>query len=294
MTAALGAITDPGDVVLTECLTYPGLKRLADFLRIRLHGIQMDEAGIDPEAFETACRTLNPKALYCVCNLQNPTALVVPVERRRALAEIARRHGVKIIEDDVYGFLLDAETPPSLASFAPELSHYFTSLSKSMAPGLRVGYLAIPSAGKNDFTQVVRSTTWMATPLTAEIGTDWIRSGAGRKLALGHRSEAIERQKIARRILAGWDISKEIRSYHIWLKLPEPWSAETFALELRMRGVAVTPANAFATTRNAPAAIRICLCEPPERSLMERGLSIIAETLRAAPGAGIDTELSVV
>jgi DNA-binding transcriptional MocR family regulator len=294
MTAALGAITEPGDVVLTECLTYPGLKRLADFLRIRLHGIQMDEAGIDPEAFETACRTLNPKALYCVCNLQNPTALVVPVERRRALAEIARRHGVKIIEDDVYGFLLDAETPPSLASFAPELSHYFTSLSKSMAPGLRVGYLAIPSAGKNDFTQVVRSTTWMATPLTAEIGTDWIRSGAGRKLALGHRSEAIERQKIARRILAGWDISKEIRSYHIWLKLPEPWSAETFALELRMRGVAVTPANAFATTRNAPAAIRICLCEPPERSLMERGLSIIAETLRAAPGAGIDTELSVV
>jgi hypothetical protein len=61
-----------------------------------------------------------------------------------------------------------------------------------------------------------------------------------------------------------------------------------------MRGVAVTPAGAFATTRNAPAAIRICLCEPPERGLMERGLTIIAETLRAAPGAGIDTDLSVV
>jgi DNA-binding transcriptional MocR family regulator len=294
MTAALGGITEPGDVVLTECMTYPGIKRLADFLRIRLHGIQMDEFGVDPEAFETACRTLNPKAFYCVCNLQNPTALVVPAERRQALAEIARRYGVKIIEDDVYGFLLDDETPPSLCSFAPELGHYFTSLSKSMAPGLRVGYLAIPLAGKNDFTQIVRSTTWMAPPLTAEIGAGWIRNGIGRKLAQDHRLEAIERQKIARRILAGFDVSQEARSYHIWVRLPEPWSAETFALELRMRGVALTPPGAYAPTRNAPAAIRVCLCEPPDRARMERGLTIIAETMRAMPGTGIGAELSVV
>jgi DNA-binding transcriptional MocR family regulator len=294
MTAALGALTEPGDVVLAESLTYPGLKRLADFLRVRVHGIAMDEDGIDPAAFETACRSLNPKVLYCVTNLQNPTVLTMSAGRRRALAEIALRYGVKIVEDDVYGFLLRDDTPPALCSFAPELGHYFTSLSKSMAPGLRVGYLALPAGSKDDFTQVVRSTTWMATPLTAEIGTEWILNGIGRELADSHRDEAIERQKLARRILDGHDLSRELRAYHLWLRLPEPWSADAFALELRMRGVAVTPSSAFATTRNAPAAVRLCLCEPPERSQLERGLEIIAATARAMPGAGASVDMGVV
>jgi len=294
MTAALGAITEPGDVVLTECLTYPGMKRLADFLRLRIHGIAMDEHGVDPDAFETACRSLNPKAFYCVANLQNPTAMVVPAERRQALAEVARRYGVKIVEDDVYGFLLGDDRPPALCSYAPELGHYFTSLSKSMAPGLRVGYLALPSSSRDDFTQVVRSTTWMATPLTAEIGAGWIREGIGRELADGHRDEAILRQKLAREILRDYDLSPEMRAYHLWMRLPEPWSAEAFTLELRMRGVAVTPAGAFATTRNAPAAIRLCLCEPPERSTLERALEIIAATVRSAPGISAGVDMGVV
>jgi DNA-binding transcriptional MocR family regulator len=294
MTAALGALTEPGDIVLAESLTYPGLRRLADFLRVRVHGVAMDEDGVDPAAFETACRSLNPKVFYCVTNLQNPTALVMPAERRRELGAIAQRHGVKIVEDDVYGFLLGEDTPPALASFAPELGHYFTSLSKSMAPGLRVGYLALPAGSKDDFTQVVRSTTWMATPLTAQIGTEWIQNGIGRELADSHRDEAIERQKIARRILDGHDLSPEMRAYHLWLRLPEPWSAEAFALELRMRGVAVTPSSAFATTRNAPAAVRLCLCEPPERDTLQRGLEIIASTARSAPGVGINADMGVV
>ena len=294
MTAALGAITEPGDVVLTEALTYPGMKRLADFLRLRIHGVAMDEHGVDPDAFETACRSLSPKAFYCVANLQNPTAMVVPAERRKALAEIARRYGVKIVEDDVYGFLLGDDRPPALCSYAPELGHYFTSLSKSMAPGLRVGYLALPSSSRDDFTQVVRSTTWMATPLTAEIGAGWIREGIGQELADGHRDEAILRQKLAREMLRGHDLSPEMRAYHVWMRLPEPWSAEAFTLELRMRGVAVTPAGAFATTRNAPPAVRICLCEPPERDTLERALEIIAATVRSAPGISAGVDMGVV
>jgi DNA-binding transcriptional MocR family regulator len=163
-----------------------------------------------------------------------------------------------------------------------------------MAPGLRVGYLALPVGSRDDFTQVVRSTTWMATPLTAQIGTEWILNGIGRELADSHRDEAIVRQKLARQILQGHDLSPDMRAYHLWMRLPEPWSAEAFALELRMRGVAITPSSAFATTRNAPAAIRLCLCEPPERGMMERGLQIIAATARSVPGAGINADMGVV
>ena len=285
MTASLGAITEPGDVVLCEALTYPGLKRLADFLRLRLQGVAMDDFGVDPEAFETACRSLSPKAFYCVSNMQNPTALTVPVERRRELAEIARRYGVKIVEDDVYGFLLGDAAPPALSTFAPELGHYFTSLSKSMAPGLRVGFLAIPSDSKEEFTQVVRSTTWMATPLTAEIGADWIRNGVGQRLVEHHRLEAVERQVIARRILKGCDLSPSESAYHVWMRLPDHWSADAFALELRLRGVALSPASTFAVGRNAPQAVRLCLCGPIERANLERGLTLIANVARTRPGS---------
>ena len=139
---ALGALTEPGDTVLTESLTWPGLRRLGDFLRFRVQGLPMDKDGILPDAFEAACRGRNIKALYCVTNLQNPTSIVVPELRRRELAEVARRYGVKIVEDDVYGFLVP-NAPQPMVNFAPELGVFCSSVSKSMAPGLRVGYLGV-------------------------------------------------------------------------------------------------------------------------------------------------------
>jgi DNA-binding transcriptional MocR family regulator len=284
MTAALGGITEPGDVVFCEMLTYPGIRRLADFLRIRLHGLAMDEQGIDPDAFAAAAKSLRPKALYCVTNMQNPTAMIVPVERRRALAEIARQYGVKIVEDDVYGFLLGPRKIAPLASHAPELGHYFTSVSKSMAPGLRVGYLAIPEKTLDRFAQIVRSTMWMATPLTAEIAADWIEDGTGPDLAEAHRLESIARQQIARRVLGEFAVMGDAASYHLWLKPPAPWSANGLALAARMRGVGVSPAGIFSLARQAPAGARICLCAPPDRQCLETGLERLADLLRAGPG----------
>ena len=77
--------------------------------------------------------------------------------------------------------------------------------------------------------------------------------------------------------------------------LDAPSGLDDLGLELRMRGVAVTPSSAFATTRNAPAAVRLCLCEPPERETLQRGLEIIASTARGVPGAGmINAEMGVV
>ncbi|TDQ80513.1 GntR family transcriptional regulator [Dongia mobilis] len=285
MTAALGAITEPGDVVLAESLTYPGLRRLADFLRIRLHGIHMDEEGVDPDAFEQACMTMRPKAFYCVANMHNPTGMIFSVARRRALAEIARKYGVKIVEDDVYGFLLGTRDIPPLSAFAPELGHYFTSVSKSMAPGLRVGYLAIPEGALDSFAQVVRSTTWMAAPLTAEIATDWVEDGTGMDLAEAHRIEAIARQRLARRILGNTQFCSDEASYHTWIKLPEPWTSDSFALEARMRGVGISPATIFALNRNSPNGVRLCLCAPADRHLLETALIRLAEILQDQPNS---------
>lgn len=285
MTSALGAITEPGDVVLAECMTYPGLRRLADFLRIRLHGLPMDSEGVDPQAFEQACINLRPKAFYCVATMHNPTGIIFSTERRKALAEIARKYGVKIVEDDVYGFLLGTRDIQPISSYAPELGHYFTSLSKSMAPGLRVGYLAIPEGALDSFAQVVRSTTWMATPLTAEIAADWVEDGTGMDLAEAHRIEAIARQRMARRILSEVELCGDEASYHTWVKLPEAWTPDGFALEARMKGVGISPAQIFSLNRTAPNGIRLCLCAPADRHLLEIALTRLAEILHARPNS---------
>lgn len=140
------ALARPGETVVHEALTWPGMRAAAVPLGLKLQPLAMDEQGLLPESFEAACREHRPRLLYTMPTLHNPTAIVMPESRRRAIAEIARRHGVFIIEDDVYGFLLD-ERPPPLRAFAPEITLYITSLSKSVAAGLRVGYVAAPRAG---------------------------------------------------------------------------------------------------------------------------------------------------
>src|SRR5262245_26645264 len=119
MAVVLGTLAGPGEVVLAESVSYPGLKSLADLFRFKLVGLAMDAHGILPEAFEKACRTDRARALFCMPTLQNPTGAHMPLERRREIAAIARRHGVAIVEDDIYGFLIK-DAPPPLVTLAPE------------------------------------------------------------------------------------------------------------------------------------------------------------------------------
>jgi DNA-binding transcriptional MocR family regulator len=90
MFVALGTICEPGDVIVTEAMTWPGLRRLADFLRLRIQGLPMDEDGILPDALQAACQARKVTALYCVPNMHNPTTLTTPLQRRKELAEIAK------------------------------------------------------------------------------------------------------------------------------------------------------------------------------------------------------------
>lgn len=276
------AIAGPGDVVLTEALTFHGMKELAAHLRLKLHGLPMDQEGIIPEAFEQACRTLKPRALYCMPNLQNPTAAVMGVARREAIVEIARRHGVILVEDDVYGFLLGDQAPPPLAALAPEITYHLTSLSKSVAPGLRVGYVATPAGQGPRVGAAVRVTCRMATPLMAEIAARWIQDGQAEHFAEFQRREVAARRAIAGQALAGVETRTHPKSFHLWIPLPEPWRAEDFVRALKDQGVLVLPAETFAVARTEnPHAVRVCLGAPRTRDQVAKGLGLLAETLRA-------------
>lgn len=288
MTVAFATLTQPGDTVLTEALTYPGMLALAKLLHLRLEGLPMDAVGILPDAFEAACRTAAPKALYALTTIQNPTGAVMSDERRRAIATVARRYGVAIVEDDCYGFL-SPDAPPPLVSCAPEIGHYLTTLSKSMAPGLRIGFLAVPAGHEAGFAAAMRTTTWMAPPLMAEIAATWIADGTGDHLVRERRAESVARQEIARAMLPARTYVAHPTAMHGWLRLPQPWNGEDFAARARARGVLVTPGEAFAVSR-ADSAIRVCLGAARSRAELKTGLSLLVDLLSAPD----DGQLSVV
>jgi DNA-binding transcriptional MocR family regulator len=274
----LSGLVAPGDIVAAEAMTYPGFKAAAQLRHLKVEGIAVDHEGILPDAFAAACRAMPIRLLYVTPNLNNPLAGILSIERRKAIIDIARRHDVLIAEDNVYGFLIDRTA--SFAELAPERTWHITSLSKSTAPGLRLGYILTPPDRPDRLAMAIRSSVWMAPPLLAEIATRWIESGAAHRLAAAKRRLATERQDLARAIF-GNGCANPVSAYHFWLPLPESWRAAEFTAAALARGVAVTPGAAFAIGRVAPLnGVRVCVSAPSELSEVERGLRVLAR-LRA-------------
>ncbi|HVJ51201.1 MAG TPA: PLP-dependent aminotransferase family protein [Aliidongia sp.] len=277
LAVTLSGLVEPGDIVATESMTYPGFKAAAQMRHLKVEGIAVDHEGILPDAFAAACRAMPIRLLYVTPNLNNPLAGILSSERRRAIAEIARRHEVLIVEDDVYGFLVDR--PASFAALAPERTWHITSLSKSAAPGLRLGYILTPPDRTDKLAMAIRSSIWMAPPLLAEIATRWIEGGQAERLAAAKRRAATERQALVRAVF-GNACANPASAYHFWLPLPESWRAAEFTAAALARGVAVTPGAAFAIGRVPPLnGVRICLSAPAENAEVERGLKLLAQLL---------------
>lgn len=284
---ALSSLVGAGDAVLVEELTDPAMVDLASWMQLRLHGLPLDDEGLIPEALETACRAGVARTLYCQPALQNPTTVCMPAERRRQIAAICREHDVRIVENGVLA-LLAADGPPPLASFAPERSYHVTSLSKVMAPAVRVGYVAGPPETREDLRWAIRATMWMTSPLLAELGARYVADPRLPARLERRREEARARQELARRLLPAERLRSDPRAYHVWIELPEGESGASFAARARERGVALTAPDVFAAGRRPPPlAVRAVLSAARDRSALERGLGILAEMLepqRSASG----------
>ena len=281
--ASLMAFCEPGDEVLVEQLTWSGVRALASLLRLTLRPIALDAYGAVPEALEAACRSGTARLFYTIPSIQNPTSTTMPADRRRRIAEVARRHGLALVEDDIYGFLDPANTPP-LAGFAPERTIYITATSKLMAPSLRVGYAALPEDRVGRFAAAARASNWMAPPVMAEVASRWIADGTADTLLADVGETARRRGAIARDLLDGHRFQLAEHAFHLWLDLPEPWRALDLVNAAKARGVALTPTDLFVPgRRETPHSIRLCLTAPNTEDDLRRGLTVLSELLAQEP-----------
>jgi DNA-binding transcriptional MocR family regulator len=225
------------------------------------------------------------KAIFVVPNLQNPTVVTMSLARRAALVDIARRHHIAIIEDDVYGPLLRTRLP-TIASLCPELTFHVASTSKILAPGLRIGYLHTPPHGAALAAEAVRTTAWMPAPLSTLIVTRWIEDGTAQTILEAQRTELQARQALARELLPAEHLHSDPACMFVWLRVPPPWRSDDFAANALARGVNTMPASAFAVDRSTVEhGVRINLACAASREQLRRALQIVAYTLRDKPRA---------
>lgn len=276
---SLMATTRPGDILLVEELTYPAILQIAKQLGLKVTPVPMDEFGLCPEALTQICTNMAAKVLYTMPTLQSPTTRTMPEERRREIAKIARDHDLMIIEDDVFGYL-PLSRPLPLAAFAPERTLFITSLSKSVAPWLRVGYLVAPKSRQNAARTAVHMACWVPPPLMTEIATNWILNGSAEHLTRWQQQEAQTRQKIAAKCLEGIPYHADPHGLHLWLPLAENLNPERFVVDLEKRSVKTLPASAFSCEgAEVKPALRLCLGAETSRARIEVGLSEIANLL---------------
>ena len=139
------ATLQPGDVVAADALTYPGFKVVAETLRLEVAPLPVTQSGPDLDALDRLCIQRRVRAVYAMPTMHNPLGWVMSGADRAKLVEIARRHRLLIIEDAAYAYLVE-EPPPPLAALAPEITVYVSGLSKSVATGLRVGFVSAPES----------------------------------------------------------------------------------------------------------------------------------------------------
>jgi DNA-binding transcriptional MocR family regulator len=277
----LAALTSPGDIVLTESLTYPGIKAAAAYTDVRLVGVPMDEHGIVPDALDEACRKHAPKAVYLIPTIHNPTTATMPLSRRREVAEILRSREVLLFEDDAYGQFEPSAVP--LASLIPERTYFAASLSKCIAPGLRVSFLLTPDQASAELLQsALRASVQMPVFLMVALVTRWLQDCSVEAIIGAVRDEASVRQKLAANVLARHPYSGHPSGHHIWVPLPRNWTKTEFSSHVRRQGLAIVTADSFSVAEDQPQAIRVSLGAASSRAELVRALEILAAALRSS------------
>ena len=264
-TIALGLFRR-GQAVATDTLTYPGFKSIAALQGLELVPVEGLDGVMKPDDLERQCQQKKISAVYLMPTVHNPLGAVMDELTRHRLIEIARRHDLLVIEDAAYAFL-EPDPPPSLFSLAPERTVHVGGFSKSLATGLRLGYLIAPTTHIDRLLEAIRATTWNAPALISGLVTGWIEDGTLANSEEARKRDGAERQQICRSVFGGSSILSHRNAGFAWLKLERGVRAEPIITHLKEQGLLTSGAEPFATTVALPQALRLAFGGLPKDKL---------------------------
>ena len=273
LAVTLMALLKPGDVIAVDALTYSGFKVLAETLHLEMLAIPLTASGPDLDHLHSLCRKHPVCAVYSMPTVHNPLGWVMSLEQREQLVAIARQHNLMIIEDAAYAFLAE-HAPPPLATLAPERTVYVGGFSKSVATGLRVGFVSAPAAWVKALERSIMATTWNVPGVMSAIAVAWLDDGTVAQLEAQKRQDARARQALAAQVLKGLTYISHPSSYFLWLPLAEEARADQIAMTLQRENIAVSTAEPFAVSAHVPHALRLALGSVDMTALREALLAV--------------------
>lgn len=249
---------NPGDVIITEGPTYTGALGTFAGYQAQIQHVAVDEHGMQPELLEQAIGQL--KALghkvsfvYLIPNFQNPTGVTIPLDRRKQLLDICRRHEVLVVEDNPYGLLgFSQQRMPSLYSLDPGNVIYLGSFSKIFSPGMRVGWMVAPAAVRKFLQIAAEAVNICPAVLSQRVTYEYMQAGMWEPHL--ERSTALYQQRCAavlaalkEHMPAGTRWTEPAGGFFTWVTLPDSWEGNTAELLAPAidAGVVFVPGSAF-------------------------------------------------
>jgi 2-aminoadipate transaminase len=282
----LRALVQPGDTVLVEQPTYLGMVERMQLQGLKLVAVPIDEQGIRPDALEAAIALHAPRLLYTIPTFHNPTGISMSQARQEAVLDIARRHDLPVLEDDIYG-LLSYDGPAPLPLKARDTAGsviYLTSFSKVLMPGLRIGLLVADSPLLESLIGIKRLSDLHSPQITQIALAEYLGRGSFTTHLRATRSTYRERRdamaaSLRRHVPSDAQWSVPAGGLCFWIELPPGVRSQELYESAIARGVAFAPGQVFFPEQPARGYMRLSFAaRPPEE--IERGVAILGELLR--------------
>jgi DNA-binding transcriptional MocR family regulator len=243
----------PGDDVVVERPSYDRTLLSLRQRGARLHAVELEPDGIDTQALERLLEggaPVHPKLAHIIPNFQNPAGYTISLAKREALLQLAARHDFVVFEDDPYVALrFSGETLPTMLSMDPERVVYASSFSKTVCPGIRVGYLVGPPELIKSIAQLATNTYISPNMVSQSIVYEFCASGAidrsieTVKAALAERASTLA--QALRRDLPEAEFVEPQGGYFMWVTLPEGTDVHALFQAAADRGVSFVKGTDF-------------------------------------------------
>jgi 2-aminoadipate transaminase len=301
---------DEGDTVVVDAPTYLGALQSFNVFRPDYASIPMDDCGIQVEALKSALRA-RPKFMYLLPNFQNPTGLTMSLERRKAVVKLAAASGVPIVEDDPYGqlryegehlpslALLDSETHAAGRKNGEQLGNviYLSTFSKTLAPGLRLGWIIAPTEVITRLVQLKQGADLHTSTFAQAVAYEVARGGFLDQHIRALRQEYRRRRDVMLAALADefpqdWGVTwtHPQGGLFLWVCLPAGMDSQTLLAAALKQNVAFVPGNSFFASdypraeANRYMRLNFSYAEPDQ---IREGIRRLATAVGEALGAGV-------
>ncbi|QCP00647.1 PLP-dependent aminotransferase family protein [Arthrobacter sp. 24S4-2] len=289
---AARVLVNPGDVIFAEAPSYAGGMAVFTSYEADIVHVPIDADGLIPAELERLIREVRAagktaRGLYTIPNFQNPGGVNLSAERRLQVGELCRSNDLLIFEDNPYGLLgFDGETMPAIQPGFEDITLYFGSFSKMIAPGLRVGWVLPPASLYGHLLNASETSQLNPSVYSQQLISAYLDDPAWEDKLAEYRAIYREKftalvEKLAMVMPAGTTWNRPTGGFYLWVKVPAGIDTEALVYDCIERGVVYVPGTAFYTNGSGHSELRMSFCLPSLDDI-RKGAAILGEVFSAA------------